>query len=177
MSYQDSFLFKSAVMFTLFCTVIFFSSADFIYAQTDKLTIPAGTPVSITINQIVSSKTAPIGSKILASVANDVVINGKVVIKAGAPCNVSVLTSKKAGIVGSPGSITISVNNVQAIDGTIIPIINAVHSDEGKSQVITAIAITILCCILGLLIKGKEGEIPSGTQISGYTVSQVEIKI
>ena len=52
-----------------------------------------------------------------------------------------------------------------------------VGSKWGKSQVTTAIVITILCCILGLLIKGKEGVIPAGTQLTGYTVSQAEVNV
>jgi len=177
MKYRNSLFFKSVALVTLFCTIFLLVGSDIVWAQGQTIIVPSGTPVTIKIDQKVDSKTFPAGAKIQASIANDVVINGRVVIKAGALCNVSVVSSKKAGIVGSPGALTIQVNNVQAADGTIIPITNAVHSEEGKSQVVTAIAVTILCCILGLLIKGSEGVIPAGTQISGYTVSQAEVKI
>ena len=177
MQYRNSILFKSVVILTLFSISFLFIGADLLWAQELALVVPSGTPVTIKIDQDVNSKEFPVGSKIQASVANDVIIDGKVVIRAGSPCDVTVVSAKKAGIVGAPGAITVSVNYVKAVDGTNIPISSATKSEEGKSQVTTAIVITILCCILGLLIKGKEGVIPAGTQLIGYTVSQAEVNV
>ncbi|MBC8278617.1 MAG: hypothetical protein H8E46_10330 [FCB group bacterium] len=174
---SNTVCFKISVLVTLFCSTFFMLGSEIVQAQSLALTIPSGTPVIIKLDQEVNSKTVTPGSVIKASVANDVKVNGKVVIKAGAVCDVSVLNSRKAGIVGSPGSVTISVNSVKSVDGTNIPLMNASKSDEGKSEVATAVVITILCCILGLLMKGKEGVIPAGTQITGYTVAQVDINI
>ena len=177
MRLSNSLFFRISVYVTLFFSLLFVIGFEFVQAQNFALVIPSGTPVIIKLDQEVNSKTTTPGMVIKASVANDVIINGKVVIKAGAQCDVTVVNSRKAGIVGSPGSVTISVNSVKAIDGANIPLINASKSEEGKSEVATAVIITILCCILGLLMKGKEGVIPSGTQITGYTVTQVDINI
>ena len=177
MSYKDSFLFKSTAIITLLCNLFLFLGSECVWAECLALTIPSGTPVTIRIDQDIDSKQFTAGSKVQASVVNDIVVSGQVLIRAGSPCDVNVISSKKAGIVGSPGSITISVNNVKAVDGKNVPITSAVMTEEGKSEVTTAVVITILCCILGLLIKGKEGVIKAGTQVTGYTVSQVDVNV
>ncbi|PJA30124.1 MAG: hypothetical protein CO189_00515 [candidate division Zixibacteria bacterium CG_4_9_14_3_um_filter_46_8] len=174
---QESLIFKITVCLLLCSTGLLFVGPNYAMPQLYASTLPAGTPITVRINQEVTSKTFLAGSKVNASVTNDVVVGGNVLIRAGALCDVSVLSSKKAGSVGSPGSITISVNSVQAVDGSNIPIMNAVFTAEGASKVTSSIVVTILCCILALLMKGKDGVIPIGTQISGYTVSQAEIRI
>jgi len=177
MSRRNSVFFKSTAILALFSFTFLLWGGDFAFAQEAAVVVPSHTPVTIRINEDVSSKTKSSGSSVQASVAMDVVIDGKIVIKAGAPCNAIVTSASKAGIVGGPGRILVTIQSVTAVDGSSVALTGATQEMEGKSQVVTAVLVTVLCCILGLLIKGKEGVIPSGTQVTGYTASQMQIKL
>jgi len=177
MSCRNSVWFKIISLCVLANVIFFVFGQEILLANAIKKTIPAGTPVTVKIDQEVSSKEFPAGSKVKASVASDVVIDNVVVIRAGAPAEVTVISSRKAGAVGQAGAITLQVNSIQAVDGTKITITSASLAKTGKGALTTALVVAILCCILGLLIKGKDGVVASGTTITGYTVSSVEVSI
>lgn len=52
--------------------------------------IPAGTSISVQLPAEISTKTAKVGQRITANLTNDIVVDGKVVAKAGAPVQGSV---------------------------------------------------------------------------------------
>ena len=60
-------------------------------------TLPIGSTISVTVDENVSSKTASVGQKVSGSVANNVTINGKVVIPKGSKANLTVATAQSAG--------------------------------------------------------------------------------
>ncbi len=94
------------LMFTLFCAI---------GAQAADL--PAGTRVVVRLSQAVSSATSHTGDSISGSLANDVVVNGNTVAKAGAPVNGKVTLAKPSGRLHNPGIIAIRLTSV---DGTAV---------------------------------------------------------
>ncbi|MBU1652979.1 hypothetical protein KKA00_12205, partial [bacterium] len=121
---------------------------DFAISQTVKETIPAGTPVFVKIDHEISSKEYSAGSKVPVTVAHDVIVKGQVLIQAGAQCDAVVTSAQKAGAVGRAGRLTIQVNSVMSVGGTMIPIANATLNKEGEGALTESVVITILCCIL-----------------------------
>ena len=115
------------------------------------------------------------GSFVDLTVVSDVKVDGKVVIKAGAQAQGNVSSAKKAAAFGSPGEIAIQVTSVRAVDGTNIPV-QAMSSDDGDSQVATAIILGLLC-IVGFFIPGGEGEISSGVVINCRTLGDIDVKV
>jgi hypothetical protein len=53
-------------------------------------TVPAGTSISVQLPAEISTKTATVGQRLTGSLTNDIVVDGKVVAKAGAPVQGSV---------------------------------------------------------------------------------------
>ncbi len=94
------------LMFTVSCAIV---------AQAADL--PAGTRVVVRLNQAVSSATSHTGDSISGSLANDVVVNGNTVAKAGAPVNGKVSLAKPSGRLHNPGIIAIRLTSV---DGTAV---------------------------------------------------------
>ena len=136
-------------------------------------TIPAGTAVQLRLNQTLSSSTAKTGSFVSLSVVNAVVVNGETVIKAGAQAEGQVSNAKKAGIIGSPGSIGITVTSVTATDGTKIPL-QGMMSQDGDDKMVASVIIGLLC-IFGFLQKGGEGNLDANMIINARTLSVAEV--
>lgn len=138
--------------------------------------IPSGTEVPVELSENVASSTHGTGSAVAAKIANDVSISGTVVFKAGTPVTAFVESAKKKGAVGSPGRIAVFLKSTNSIDGTNIALSGS-KEVEGSNNQSTALVVTILCCILGLLMQGGDAVIPPGSQISGRTGQEVTITI
>lgn len=66
-------------------------------------TLPIGTAISVTVDETVSSKNANVGQKVAGSVAENVTVNGRVVIPRGAKANLAVASVESAGkLKGKP---------------------------------------------------------------------------
>jgi len=149
---------------------------DIATAQT--IQIPSGTAVTVRIDWDVTSKEAYLGEMVPASVVSDVVIDGETVIQAGASAQAVVDITNRASVVGFPGNVRVAILSITAVDGSQIPIMSTSKQVEGLSQVALALVVTLLfCCPLFLLIRGKNGVILAGTQVSGYTASTVSISV
>ena len=136
-------------------------------------TVPAGTSIQLRLNQTLSGATAQTGSFVALSVVSDVVVNGVTLVKAGAQAEGQVSSAKKAGMIGQPGSVGITVTTVTAVNGTKIPV-QAISSAEGDDKMVISVILGLLC-IIGFLQKGGEGELNSTQIINARTLSNVEI--
>jgi len=143
--------------------------------STIETKIPNGTPVTLRLVDEISSKSAMSGTKVDFKVVGDVKISGHTVIQDGALGHAQVSAVDKAGFAGNEGSIMISDFNVNAVDGTRIPLA-ANLSQRGKDKQVLSLALGVLVCLPFLFIKGKEGVIPAGTEKTVYTASDVTVK-
>lgn len=107
------------------------------------------------------------------SVANDVVVDGKVVIKAGAKAKGEVEKAQKRGIVGKPDIVTVRINSVTAADGKELSLA-AVKSIEGEDKVVLTVVLALICLPL-ILIKGGEAQIAAGSSVQAQTVGTSEV--
>ena len=155
----------SILLITMFTT----SSISPLFAGT----IPAGTAVQLRLNQTVSGKTAKTGSFVALSVVNPVVINGETLIQAGAQAEGQVSSAKKAGIIGSPGSVGIAVTTVTAVDGTKIPL-QGMAVQDGEDKMVMSLIIGLLC-IFGFLQKGGEGNLDNNMVINARTLAAADV--
>jgi len=152
------------VVSALFLLVLQLAMPIAVGAQTAAVEIPAGTRVMLTFPATMSSSTLYVGQQVTLQVQGDVTVNGVVVIKSGANAMGEVTTAEKPGIVGAPGSLNISVRTVEAVDGSSVPISGSL-SLTGTSKQTTSILVTILCCVLGLLVKGEDARVLQGTTL------------
>ena len=137
-------------------------------------TISGGTIVQVSPNTTLSSENLAVGDAVQLSVMSDVKVDGTVVIAAGAPARGEVTSLQKKGMVGRPGKITITIKSVQAVDGKMIAVAGS-KSAEGDDQMTTAIVVSVLLCLLGVLIQGGEATISSGTPIECNVVAQTDV--
>jgi hypothetical protein len=151
---------------------LFFPAAAF--AAT--VAVPVGTVVQVVFNNPVDPATVAPGQTVMLSVVNPVVIGGVTVIQAGAPVLGEVTAAEQSGSVGKPAKIGVALRQVTAVDGTNIPL-SGQKQMEGQNKQTTSLVVTILCCVLGLLMKGGTATIPAGSQLQATTMAPVTVTV
>lgn len=143
------------------------------YAQ-KTVVLKAGTPVILSTITPVSSKDINIGSMIDFQVITDVRVGSDIVIPAGTIAKGQAASVSKSAALGKGGSLTLSVSNINAVDGTLVPLSGATVSAQGDSKVGLAV-VCGLCTLLGFLIHGDQAEIPAGTQVQAMVMANTSI--
>lgn len=143
-------------------------------ARSGAFTLPAGSGVLVKIEEKVTSKKAEKDQKIKASVAQDVVLDDAVLIKKGTPVVARVGDVDSASLGGSGGTLRIEVESTTAVDGQTVPLHYESQAKEGKDT--RGISVTGMFTGWGLLSKGKNVEIESGTTVEAKSTAAVEIK-
>jgi hypothetical protein len=96
-------------------------------------TIPSGTHIAIRTTSAISSASATSGQAFDATLARDLVVNGKTVATAGSPVRGKVTFAKSSGRLHAPGQLTIRLTSVQA-EGQRMSISSSAYHVEGKSH-------------------------------------------
>ncbi|MEM9887822.1 MAG: hypothetical protein AAF849_18145 [Bacteroidota bacterium] len=89
------------------------------FTSTETIYLGAGTPIALTVNEEINSELVEIGRVVELLVKSDVTVDGKVLIAAGtlAEGSVSEVSKLCRACAYSCPSISIKVENVQAVDG------------------------------------------------------------
>jgi hypothetical protein len=80
--------------------------------------IPVGTKVTVRLGQAISSETAHTGDTWDGTLANDLVVNGQTIAKAGDPVKGKVTYAKSSGRLKTPGQVTIRLTSVNGTSVT-----------------------------------------------------------
>jgi len=130
--------------------------------------IPDGTEFTVVTIDEITSKTAAEGDPLNFKVAEDLKIDGQVVIAKDTLVKGIVGQAKKAGMMGRGGSLGIRVESSTTIDNQKIKL-RSTKGKEGDDKTGTTVALVVLFGPLGFLKKGKNAVIKPGTQIKVYT--------
>ncbi len=144
--------------------------------RTESIKIPAGTIVIVNLDTTLDSEKTNAGAVVSFTVAEDIKVNGKVVIPAGRQGRGSVLNVSPSGNLGKGGSMEISFTNLEAIDETNLKVgmtDRTIKEFNSKNQNIVASPSVDGAVIfnqgslsVGFFVKGKELVIPSGIKLS-----------
>jgi len=126
--YPKEILVRNILAAPVLSALIILSAAP-LYAQ--KI-VPAGTAVMIRLEQSVNSKTAA-NQKVKASVAQDVVIHGKILIPRGSPAAVYVAQSASSAESSTPAKLLLRLDAV-TVGGRAYPVSADLAGDDGKPQ-------------------------------------------
>jgi hypothetical protein len=92
-------------------------------------TIPAGTKITIRTESQINSASARTGQLVSATLARDIVANGKTVVKAPAPVKIKITAAKSSGRLHAPGELSL---RLASVDG--IPVSTSAFRAKGKSH-------------------------------------------
>jgi hypothetical protein len=101
--------------------------------EAPPIIIPAGTNISVTVDQPVSSKDSEPGLRVAASLAEPVVVNGQDVIPRGAKVSGTVTNAKSAGRFKGNAELGITLSSVE-IEGRKYTIHASTFSEASKGR-------------------------------------------
>ena len=87
----------------------------------EALTLPAGTPIVVSLQQQISSETAQSGQGFAAVLDEPLVVNGQTVAPKGADVRGEVLAARKSGHMNSSGYLRIGLTSIK-VDGKDVPV-------------------------------------------------------
>jgi hypothetical protein len=96
-------------------------------------TIPAGTHITVRMNQELKSGKAQTGQHFHATLARDLVVHGRKIAPAGTPVRGKVTYAKSSGRLHDPGQISIRLTSLQ-LKGRTIALSTGKYHVEGKSH-------------------------------------------
>lgn len=142
----------------------------------EQIIVPEGTEFAITPVEEVNSKISSEGDPVTFRVVDDVVVNDKVVVKAGTVVKGIVSDLEKRGMLGKAGKISIRVEKTTTVDGQPLRL-RAVRAREGGSNTGKVIALTLLVSPLFLLMRGNTARIKPGMKIQVYTDEEKKVSL
>ena len=139
--------------------------------------LPAYTRVYVETTQGLIGKRgqAEPGQSVNAKVWRDVVVNGHVLIAAGAPIIAKVDSVKHRNIAGVKGTMTVGAYETESVDGQAIQLSGGYHKD-GKSRMALSITLGVLF-ILPIFIPGKAAELPAGTVFDANVDNNWQVEV
>jgi len=143
--------------------------------QATETVVPDGTEFTVITTEEISSKTATEGDPLSFKVAEDVKINGHVVIAKDTLVKGVVASAKKAGMMGKGGNLGIRVESTMTTDNQKIKLRSS-KGKEGDDKTGTTVALVVLFGPLGFLKHGKNATIKPGTSIKVFTDEEKKVK-
>lgn len=142
----------------------------------ETIVLRNGTPMQLSLFRTLNSETATVGQRVTYRLEHDIKVEGKVLIWAGSLATGEIVDVEKKGILGKAGTLSIQLKSIQAIDGTNVRL-TAYKVVKGEDKSSTAIIVTLILCIFGLLMKGGDASLQSGSVIEAFTIGDVEIEV
>lgn len=155
------------ILFSVVIVVLLTMVSSLSFAS--DVTIKAGTPIPVKLEEAISSETATAGQTVRFTVTRNVSVDGTVVIKAGSPVVGEITYSQKTGSLGKEGKVFLVLQHAVAVDGTRVPL-DASLSQSGDEQV----ALSYMICPF---IKGTSSMIPAGTETKAYVEYDTKISL
>ena len=169
---QNSILTKP-IAFVLIAAIMCLS---FNIKSQGEVTLNAGTPIPIETTQMLNSKYLTPGQTIDFRVKYDVKVEDKTVIAAGTTVKGQVMRAQKAKGLGAEGFVEIQIKSVQAVDGQQVFLSGGLYQ-EGEDKQMLSILLGVLVCLLLLLIKGENAEIPAGFSVDASVATTMKINV
>ena len=141
-----------------------------------ELTIPVGTPVVLQFVETIDPAVVIVGSTVYLTVLSDVTVEGQTAFTAGSTATGVISQAEKAGGIGKPAVLGVTLQSVQAVDGTAVPV-SGMMTVEGENKQTSTLVITIICCVLGLLMKGGNIDIPAGSTTDATVAMATSITV
>jgi hypothetical protein len=129
-----------------------------------QLVLPANTVIELEVVDFVGSNTNKPGDFFHLRLAKDVMLGSVVLIPAGTSAIGQVVHATKSGTGGKGGELILAARYIDAPQGQIK--LRSSFGAAGKDRTKTAIGMTIAVGALGMLVKGKQVELPAGSPIS-----------
>jgi hypothetical protein len=141
--------------------------------QTAQTVLPANTELVVRMNDELSSKTANEGDSFGMSVAQNVMLNGYVIIPQGSRAVGEVTWKTGKGAFGKSGKMEIQMRYVE-VNGQRIRL-EGKFRQEGEGNTVATVAGVVAVGVFAAFITGKTAVIPRGRELTVHTVDPVPV--
>jgi hypothetical protein len=144
-------------------------------SQTDEIVLTEGTAINVVTAQEVSSKDAKPNDPVNFTVAEDLTINGQVIVRKGTTAVGSVINAEKGGYLGKSGKLGVQVESTQTADGQPLRL-RAAKGKEGNDKTNTVVALSMISGFF-LLKKGGDAKIEAATPVTVYVAEEKHFRV
>ena len=142
----------------------------------DEIVLAEGTPINVVTAEEITSKAAKPNDPVKFTIADDLVINGQVVVRKGTPVVGSVITAQKGGYMGNSGKLAIQVESTTTSDGQPLKL-RAAKGGEGDDKTTSTFALASFINPLFLFRRGGEAKILAGTAVTVYAGEEKRFRV
>jgi hypothetical protein len=135
----------------------------------------AGTEVPLIMAESITTngKKLRVGQRVRLQVASPVMLNGAVVIPAGAPAEAEITDVRNKGMWGKSGRIEARVLNVRVGDRLIR--LSGSFDDKGVTGTAGVVASIALVPLAGFFVTGTSANIPAGSGVKAFLDEDLRI--
>src|SRR5436853_5761312 len=101
--------------------------------EVPAMTVPAGTPIGVRLQNSISSASANAGDHFDAVIDEDIIVDGHVVIPKGANATGRVVAAKNSGRLHNPGYLRLALDSV-SVNGKVVPVQTSSIFAQGASH-------------------------------------------
>ena len=142
----------------------------------DEIVLAEGTAIKVVTAEEITSKAAKPNDPVKFTVAEDLVINGQVIVRKDTPALGSVITAQKGGYMGNSGKLAIQVESTTTSDGQRLKL-RAAKGGEGDDKTTSTFALASFISPLFLFRKGGEAKILAGTAVTVYAGEEKRFRV
>lgn len=143
--------------------------------QSDEIVLPEGAALNVVTAQEINSKDAKPNDPVSFTVAEDLTINGQVIVRKGTVAVGSVINAEKGGYLGKSGKLGVQVESTQTVDGQPLKL-RAAKGKEGNDKT-TSTAVLSAIVPFFLLKKGGDAKIPAATPVTVYVAEEKHFRV
>lgn len=136
----------------------------------DEIVVAEGTPINVVTAKEVTTKEAKPNDPVDFTVAEDLLINGQVIVRKGTPAVGSVINAEKGGYMGKSGKLAVQVESTTTSDGQRLKL-RAAKGREGDDKTTSTMVLSMISPAF-LFRKGKEAKIETGTAVIVYVAEE-----
>lgn len=141
-----------------------------------EVVLKAGTSIPLETVSMIQSDLVTVGQTIDFTVRQDVEVNDQVVIPSGSIAKGQVIRAQQPKAIGKEGFVEIQIKSVTAVDGQEVFLTGGNVYQEGEDKQTLSIILGVFVCILFLLMKGKNAQVPPGFQIDASVATTTTIQ-
>jgi hypothetical protein len=141
----------------------------------DEIVVIEGTPINVVTVKEVSSKEAKPNDPVDFTVADDLVINGHVIVRKGTPATGSVINSEKGGYMGKSGKLGVQVESTTTSSGERLKL-RAAKGREGDDKTTSTMVLSMISPAF-LFRKGSDAKIAPGTVVTVYVAEERRFRV
>jgi len=142
-------------------------------ASPETLFLPEATPVKLKLLHSLNSKTVVVEDPLNFGLAEDVIVNGKIIAKAGAVAIGRVRRAKPARMLGRGAQLALEMQYMKV--GRVRVPLRGSHARSGADRKGDTVALVVLFGLSGLIKHGSEIEVKEGSIFTAYVDQDTEL--